>query len=74
MTTNLDSPRKIHHDKARAQKVQRDLLVLLGLGTMGVQGLILLILLFLFGSYFSLSRRPLPSMVQLIDGETMPIA
>lgn len=70
MTSSLDSttPQNPKREKVQKQKAERDFLALLNLGSIAIQGISLLVMLLLFVTYWKLSSRPVPSLVQLANG------
>jgi len=72
MTSSLDSTSKpSKREKVKEQKAQRDFLALLNLAAIAINSIALLFLLMLLLLYLKLSNRPVPSLVQLANGQAI---
>jgi hypothetical protein len=72
MASSVDSTSQTPKlEQIKQQKAQRDFLALLNLGAIAISSISLLFLLMLFVMYFKLANRPVPSLVQLADGQAI---
>jgi hypothetical protein len=73
MASSLDSTPHPKREKRQEAKAQRDFIALLNLGSLAIQGCGLFVLLLLFVSFWRLSSRPVPTLVQMADGTAISV-